>query len=148
MFLFGIFLKLHFLKCIHFCFPDKSINQSMIANTKPRILLCGQKLQSSESQPASQATVIVQAPPSAVTGFPSNVLTVVTPSVMSEEKNSSLYSSGSFIAPQPLSEDNSQGTAKPFKRVFATANEFENSSVTDNNTENNIDVKRPKSEST
>lgn len=107
--------------------------------------MCGQKLQSADSQPASQATVIVQAPPSAVTGFSPNVLTVVTPSVVSEEKNSSLYSSGSFIAPQPLSEDSSQGMAKPFKRVFAASNELENSSISDN-TENNIEIKRPKSE--
>lgn len=125
---------------------DKTVNQNMIPNTKPRILLCGQKLQSSDSQPASQATVIVQAPPSAVTGFPSNVLTVVTPSVVSEDKNSGLYSSASFIAPQPLAEDGSQNMAKPFKRVFTTANELENSPVSDN-TENNIDIKRPKNDS-
>lgn len=118
----------------------------MIPNTKPRILLCGQKLQSSDSQPASQATVIVQAPPSAITGFSSNVLTVVTPSMVKEEKTSSLYSSASFIAPQPLTEDNSQGMAKPFKRVFTAASELENSSVSDNITENNIDIKRPKAE--
>lgn len=119
----------------------------MIPTSKPRILLCGQKLQTCDSQPASQATVIVQAPPSAMTGFSSNVLTVVTPSVVSEEKNSSLYSNASFIAPQPLSEDGSQNVAKPFKRVYTASNELENSSVSDNCTENNVDVKRPKSES-
>ncbi|KFM67604.1 Forkhead box protein K2, partial [Stegodyphus mimosarum] len=129
---------------------DKSGNLNLVPPAKPRILLCGQKVQCSDSQPTSQATVIVQAPPSAVTGFSSNVLTVVTPTsaIVSEENNTSnVYNNASFIAPQPVAEDPSQGVAKSFKRVFSTANELESSSVPEKSNENNIEIKRPKTES-
>ncbi|XP_035216517.1 forkhead box protein K2-like, partial [Stegodyphus dumicola] len=129
---------------------DKSGNPNLIPPAKPRILLCGQKVQGSDSQPTSQATVIVQAPPSAVTGFSSNVLTVVTPTsaIVSEENNTSnVYNNASFIAPPPVAEDPSQGVAKSFKRVFSTANELESSSVPEKSSENNIEIKRPKPES-
>lgn len=106
--------------------------------------MCGPK----DSQPVSQATVIVQAPSSGVAGFPSNVLTVVTQPMAGnadENKASNVYSSASFIAPQPIKKDSSQGVAKSFKRVFTTTNELEKK-VTESSNENNVEIKRPKTE--
>ncbi|GIY62177.1 forkhead box protein K1 [Caerostris darwini] len=123
---------------------DKIINQNISA-VKPRILVCGQKIANADSQ----STVIVQAPPS---GFPSNVLTVVTSIPASHSDNSSnVYSNATFLAPQPLSEEPSQGIAKSLKRVISTPNEIGKSSLQECNnsssSSNNIETKRPKGES-
>ncbi|XP_071039221.1 forkhead box protein K1 isoform X2 [Parasteatoda tepidariorum] len=128
---------------------DKVSSQNLLPAVKPRILVCGPKVQNSDSQPVSQATVIVQASSSGVAGFPSNVLTVVTqPLAGNSDEASNIYSTASFIAPQPLSKDSSQNVAKTFKRVFTTANELEDASVSESSTENNVEIKRPKSEPT
>ncbi|GFQ93799.1 forkhead box protein K1 [Trichonephila clavata] len=126
---------------------DKTTNQNIISAVKPRILVCGQKISNPDSQP--QATVIVQAPPSGLAGFTSNVLTVVTTIPASSDNNSSnVYSNATFLAPQPLSEDTSQGIAKSLKRIIPANNEIGNSTIQEsNNTDNKIEIKRPKGES-
>ncbi|XP_055926855.1 forkhead box protein K1-like isoform X1 [Argiope bruennichi] len=124
---------------------DKS-NQNMISTVKPRILVCGQKIQTPDSQ--QQATVIVQAPSSGITGFPSNVLTVVTSIPASSTDNSSnVYSNATFLAPQPITEDSSQGVAKSVKRVIPTTNEIGNATNSQESNSDNTETKRPKGES-
>lgn len=128
-------------------YKDKTPNQNIISAVKPRILVCGQKIQTPDSQ--QQATVIVQAPSSGITGFPSNVLTVVTSIPASSTDNSSnVYSNATFLAPQPLTEDSSQGVAKSVKRVIPTTNEIGNANNSqESNNSDSMETKRPKGES-